>query len=858
MRHKFIIVTLMLVVIVAAAPNTSNIRSASREWIPLNNGFPVPNVIDLAVEPSNTNVMYAVTSQAGIYRTVDGGSNWAQMNNGIVDSNIFCVFIDPMKPQTVYAGGYDVFKSTNRGVQWISLNTNLSSKVNCIRTDPSNSNTIYVGTDQEGIFKSTDGGLNWIQISQGLRDYEYLSLPHIYSIIITPSNHSILYACADDGIYKSTDAGAKWTRINNGLTQTFKIIVNGVEGTDEVIPNVLSASINTANPSNVYLGTNMGIFVTENGGESWTKLSAPEELIVSRMAASTNLDTILIGTDKGIFISKDYAKTWQKIGQDIIQTQINAFFADFTEPLQIVVATSKGIFESKDGGTSFTPSNKGLVYTNISHIIAGGDEKVLFAATLNDGLYKSSNSGENWQLTTNALNNINAISAAVNPNNNQNVLLGTDDGLYISKDGGETFDPASKQLEGNEVYSIVFLNSQIVLAGTTNGIFKSEDGGFTWKPSNSGIAEVDNASVVSIAFNAKNSDTIYAAAVDKGVFKSQDGGNSWSPINQNLETPLPHINLIAVDPSNPSAVYIASDGAGLIKSENGGNTWNRLANTPSPWVRDIIINPDNSKNIYASFYPDGVFATSDGGLTWTDISLNLPSKDVGSLLYKNNRLLASESTGVYELTSSYTIMASSTINGTIYPSGAINCKHGANQTFKINPNEGYRISEIKVDGVSIGSVSSYTFFNVSSDHTISATFEKLTSTTTIILQVGSSSFTVNGTPNTLDSPPLIKNGRTLLPIRAVIEALNGSIGWDQSTKKVTVSLGSDTIELWIGKSIAKVNDKDTLIDSKDSKVVPEIINGRTMLPIRFVAESLGCNVGWDGTTKAITITYEGH
>jgi len=126
----------------------------------------------------------------------------------------------------------------------------------------------------------------------------------------------------------------------------------------------------------------------------------------------------------------------------------------------------------------------------------------------------------------------------------------------------------------------------------------------------------------------------------------------------------------------------------------------------------------------------------------------------------------------------------------------------------------------------------------------------------IILRIGQTKFTVNGNPRTLDSPPVIKNGRTLLPIRAIIEALGGSVSWDAAEKKVTVSLGSTTIELWIGKSIAKVNGVDTPIDSKNSKVVPEIINGRTMLPLRFVTESLGCDVQWDGTTQTITIIYQ--
>jgi len=203
----------------------------------------------------------------------------------------------------------------------------------------------------------------------------------------------------------------------------------------------------------------------------------------------------------------------------------------------------------------------------------------------------------------------------------------------------------------------------------------------------------------------------------------------------------------------------------------------------------------------------------------------------------------------------YTITATAGPGGSISPSGAVTVKSGDSATFTITPNSGYAISDVKVDGKSVGVVTSYTFTNVTADHTIEATFEK--NEIVIVLQVGQTSFTVNGSPNTLDSPPIIKNGRTLLPIRPVVEALGGTVGWDGTERKVTVSLGSTTIELWIGKNTARVNGTNTPIDSTNSKVVPEIINGRTMLPLRFVTENLGCQLQWDPNTKTITITYGG-
>ena len=130
--------------------------------------------------------------------------------------------------------------------------------------------------------------------------------------------------------------------------------------------------------------------------------------------------------------------------------------------------------------------------------------------------------------------------------------------------------------------------------------------------------------------------------------------------------------------------------------------------------------------------------------------------------------------------------------------------------------------------------------------------ETPTGTTIIKLVVGKSAFTVNGKSKTLDSPPVIKNGRTLLPIRPVIESLGGTVAWDSATRKVTIKLGSTTIELWIDKKNAKVNGVTKTLD-----VAPQIINGRTMVPVRFVSENLGAKVDWDDKTKTITITYSG-
>ena len=127
----------------------------------------------------------------------------------------------------------------------------------------------------------------------------------------------------------------------------------------------------------------------------------------------------------------------------------------------------------------------------------------------------------------------------------------------------------------------------------------------------------------------------------------------------------------------------------------------------------------------------------------------------------------------------------------------------------------------------------------------------------ITLQIGNKIMIVNGVAQEIDTPPQIIEGRTYLPIRYVVEPLGADVIWDGNEKKVTIILKDIIIELWIGKNVGKVNGTYKPIDSNNPKVVPLIINGRTMLPIRFVAENLGCKVDWEPNSKTITITYLG-
>ncbi len=100
-----------------------------------------------------------------------------------------------------------------------------------------------------------------------------------------------------------------------------------------------------------------------------------------------------------------------------------------------------------------------------------------------------------------------------------------------------------------------------------------------------------------------------------------------------------------------------------------------------------------------------------------------------------------------------------------------------------------------------------------------------------------------------DQTPIIKEGRTLVPMRAIFEAFGADIYWDDATKTVTSNFNGITVTLKIGSNVLKVNDKEITLD-----VPAEILNGRTIVPVRAISEAFECNVDWDDATKTVLIT----
>ncbi|WP_207800912.1 stalk domain-containing protein, partial [Candidatus Cryosericum odellii] len=122
--------------------------------------------------------------------------------------------------------------------------------------------------------------------------------------------------------------------------------------------------------------------------------------------------------------------------------------------------------------------------------------------------------------------------------------------------------------------------------------------------------------------------------------------------------------------------------------------------------------------------------------------------------------------------------------------------------------------------------------------------------TTIVVYIGKNTGTVNGKTTTLEQGAVIKNGRTLVPLRFITEAMGATLVWDAVTRTANITLAGNKIALTIDKTVAKVNDYDVTLDAPAA-----IINSKTVVPMRFVAESMGATTAWNAALKQVTVQF---
>jgi len=830
---------------------------------------------ELVIDSKNTSVLYLAISHVGIFRSDDYGKNWKQLENGLETNLIYTVAVDTRETSTVYVGtgGEGVYKSIDNGEHWNLIGSRDNGLFNpfvfSLVIDPKDSKVLYAGTGC-GLIKSVNGGKQWSSVN---------SIPcgHVDAIVFDYKNPNGIYVAVHPyeykigGLFKSSDNGNTWTRLTNDENRLFA---------------VTTIALDAGNQNNIYVGTeDKGVLKSSDGGLTWEKTNnGLRSLLFYDAVFGKNIDNIYVLTNNGVFETEDSGLTWLEMNEGLSGTEFHSIATSFVNKGTLFVGTNEGIFKSTDGGRSWI---RQIEDTSYDHLIrVSYSSSIVYVATYDGMFYCSPNEGELWlrkELKLKGYPN----SMAVDLNNTDIVYLATFDGegkakLYKTSNNGlncveinygEEFSP-------RYIYDILGIkNGNIIYLATSSGIIKTEDGGLKWSKVGTSQTALD------LELDLYNPNIVYSAH-SVGLYRSLDGGSNWESFAiagicdfiklYNYEnftyllscTGINYnggINLLKYLPVPDAPLLVSPKDNGYSYTLTPTLSWEKVEGVDSYrlLIADNILlkNPvvDVTLQELSFTVPTGTLSDNKGYF-WCVFSKKGIAQSNPSEL-RNFIVIEDFSAPVLTITSPTDKQTFDSSNITL--KGVSTDAQSGIDKVTVNGAEvsvlsggSFSKTIILPEGISEIVVIAKDKAGNETRKTITVTYKKPVKTTVIILQIGNKNFTVNGETKTLDSPPVIKNNRTLLPIRAVVEALGGTVGWDATERKVTITLSSTTIELWIGKSTAKVNGVNTPIDPTNSKVVPEIINSRTMLPLRFVTENLGCTVEWDGTTKTITITYQ--
>jgi len=655
-------------------------------------------MIGLAFNPQNPNTIWGGSASGGLWKTETdgiGAKAWQYISTGFPVLGVMAIAVNPTDSNEVYAGtgevyhyrksgegigdrtsrgtyGVGILKSTDNGVNWTKVLDwdygNLRG-VNDLLINPLQTNTVWAATT-EGLYVSYNAGNSWDLKVTALNATDVLFHPKDTSIIFVACGN---FESRDHGIYRSLNGGLDFEKISNGETGlptmwSGKTMLD-IQSTE---PFTLFASI-----ANTF--STLGLFSSIDTGKNWTRLTRedyatyqgwfshdvavhPEnenEVVVVGVLPykSSNGGKSLNSQSGGGAGSYEATPIGGPEGPpDYCHSDIHRVMYHPTDFNKVYYVTDGGIFVSLDGGLTFESRNGGLQTQQFYADFSNSHQDSLFAiGGMQDNhtaIYEGNNS---WRRAIGG----DGLSTAINPLNDS-IVYGSFQWLGIQKSTNKALSFSAIPVPEGGLptafagpYAMCEKNPDILYAGRSK-VFKTEDGtnwDFTSKV-------LDGNYVLRIAVASQNCDLVYASTSRSinppiDLFKSTDGAQNWEKVSGDL--PKRYILDIVVHPENEEWVYVAVGGYKndhLYKSEDGAATWKSLGELlPDVPVNSIVIDTVGGNHIYIGT-DIGVYVSDDDGTSWTVLQNGLPdailAMDVSISPLNRKLRVATHGSGVYQ------------------------------------------------------------------------------------------------------------------------------------------------------------------------------------------------------------------
>ncbi len=625
-------------------------RSGRSSWFSVGPVELSGRILDIAFDPTNTDIVYAGAASGGLWKSIDAGASWTNSTDHLPVLEVGAVAVLPSDPQIVLLGsgegngagvwGLGMLRSTDGGATW--QETSLSYEItdghgfNAIAVNPITGTILAAARD--GLWRSSDDGQNWSLIEDG----------RWYDVVWRPGDAFRVYAVrgggtSGNGVYVSMDDGLSFAFAGIGQGPV-SIVGNSRLAVCAAAPDVVYVNFtnrNTSQSLGIYRSLDAGAVweprntsLNMTGGQGWYNVS---------LAVDPDDPERLIAGGVRLYQSDDGGVTLTETGAgDIMGTETlphcdhhAAVYAPGSTS-EIWVGSDGGIWRSQDDGHNWESRRSGLVTYQFYDIgVAQSDPFFMMGGTQDNGVPGRSGQDSWFRTTLNA----DGMVTCVSPQNHDHVFSEWQFGnLVRSFNGGVSWTNIMNGITGAGAWVAPLAEDQVnpftLFTATSDGIFRTTTFGTIWE-------NVSTHTASWIAVSPADPDIIWTIAGSSKKL-STDGGDSWNPANA-YGFPAPGASKILPHPTDAQSVFVTFptyiEGlAHVALSEDLGDTWDNVTGDfPDQPVNAIAVDPLSTSDWYIGT-DTGVWHSSNGGVNWfpfgdgfphvvvTDLEINIAAR----------------------------------------------------------------------------------------------------------------------------------------------------------------------------------------------------------------------------------------